>query len=62
MEEVFAFVGTIFLNMSLISIYKSNGQWDVQPALEPAARARLEIAGNKAIHFFIYFADWLIYS
>lgn len=26
MEEVFAFVGTIFLNMSLISIYKSTGQ------------------------------------
>lgn len=62
MEEVFAFVGTIFLNMSLISIYKSAGQWNVHQASEQAAGALLEIARNKAIHLFIYFADWLIYS
>lgn len=62
MEEVFAFVGTIFLNMSLISIYKSTGQWNGHQASEPAAGALPEIARNKAIHLFISFADWLIYS
>lgn len=31
-------------------------------ASQRAARALLERAGNKAIHLFIYFADWLIYS
>lgn len=63
MEEVFALVGTIFsLNMSLISIYTSTGQWtDHQPS-EGAAGVLLERAGNKATHLFIYFADWLIYS
>lgn len=54
MEEDVAFVGTIFLNMSLISISKSVGQWRSHQ-LQNSRRPTGDISeqGNSFIYVFL---------
>lgn len=53
MAEDFAFVGTIFLNMSLISIYKLQSSEAFSPYSYWTDTALLEIQLNKADFLFI---------